>query len=153
MSFACLAQEWYINLFNSRALQKGFNGGVHNFLQVSTNLPHILLKIGPLRDTQDTVGASLKVMCDTGAGLNISNKPYHKSIYKTAPGVVSQYIDFGEEGLDPIVVGSVDADSTDRLEITAIITYHLPYKIQGRPTRLSFGLAVEPEIPKHLTPP
>jgi hypothetical protein len=66
-------------------------------------------------------------MCDTGAGLNIGNKPYHESVRTNAPALVQQYIDFLEEGLDPIVVGSVDADSQDRLEITAIVTYFMPY--------------------------
>jgi hypothetical protein len=139
-AFALLAQDWNLHHFNTRAIEKGYSG-VHNFLAVSTNLPHIHLEIGPVRDTQDTAQGTLKAMCDTGAGLNIGNKAYHKSCRERAPHLVSRYIDFATKGFDPIVVGSVDADSVDRLEITAIITYFMPFQVDAHPTTISFGLA------------
>jgi hypothetical protein len=139
-AFACLAHDWNIHHFNTRAIEKGYHG-VHNFLAISTNLPHIHLEIGPLRDSQETPQGTLKAMCDTGAGLNIGNKTYHDSCRSRAPLLVSHYVDFAKEGFDPIVVGSVDSDSPDRLEITAIIAYFMPFQVDAHATTISFGLA------------
>jgi hypothetical protein len=69
-------------------------------------------------------------MCDTGTSLSIGNKPYHNSYRtKAPPHLVHDYLDAAGEGLNPIIVRSVDADSKDCLEITAIITYYMPYKL------------------------
>jgi hypothetical protein len=92
------------------------------------------LEIGPLCDTQDSPGGWLKAICDTGAGLNIGNKPYHGSYRTKAPDLVDNYLDFTEEGLNPIIVGSVDyAGSKDCLKMKAIITYYMRYKLNTQP--------------------
>jgi hypothetical protein len=83
---------------------------------------------------------TLKAMCDMGAGLNIGNKMHHDSCRAKAPLLVSNYVDFAVEGFNPIVVGSVDADSPDHLEITAIITYLMPFQVDAHATTISFGL-------------
>ena len=80
-------------------------------------------------------------MCDTGAGLNIGKLQYHESCYKTAPSLVESYFTFTDEGFEPITIGGVDGKSQGGLNLTAIITYYLPFEVNGRPCTLSIGLA------------
>ena len=139
--FSLWAQEWGVNAFNLVAREKGFSGGIHNYIAISQNLPHIHLPIGPIAETPEDPGGQLMVMCDTGAGLNLGNLKYHTSCYKAAPSLVESYFTFSEEGFDPITIGSVDGQSQGGLSLTAIITYYLPYEVNGRPATISIGLA------------
>ncbi len=139
--FSLWAQEWGVNAFNLVAREKGLSGGIHNYIAISQNLPHVHLPIGPIAETPDDKGGQLMAMCDTGAGLNLGNLQYHASCYKIAPSLVESYFTFAEEGFDPITIGGVDGQSQGGLSLTAIITYYLPYEVNGRPATISIGLA------------
>jgi hypothetical protein len=139
--FSLWAQDWGVNAFNLVAREKGLSGGIHNYIAISQNLPHVHLPIGPIAETPDDKGGQLMAMCDTGAGLNLGNLQYHTSCYKIAPSLVESYFTFAEEGFDPITIGGVDGQSQGGLSLTAIITYWLPYEVDGRPATISIGLA------------
>ena len=139
--FSLWAQEWGVNAFNLVAREKGHSGGIHNYLAISQNLPHVHLPIGPIAETPEDEVGQLMAMCDTGAGLNLGNLQYHASCHKIAPKLVESYFTFAEEGFDPITIGGVDGQSQSGLSLTAIITYYLPYEINGRPATISIGLA------------
>ncbi len=139
--FSLWAQDWGVNAFNLVAREKGLSDGIHNYIAISQNLPHVHLPIGPIAETPDDKGGQLMAMCDTGAGLNLGNLQYHTSCYKIAPSLVESYFTFAEEGFDPINIGGVDGQSQGGLSLTAIITYWLPYELDGRPATISIGLA------------
>ncbi len=139
--FSLWAEDWGVNAFNLVAREKGLSGGIHNYIAISQNLPHVHLPIGPIAETPDDKGGQLMAMCDTGAGLNLGNLQYHTSCYKIAPRLVESYFTFAEEGFDPITIGGVDGQSQGGLSLTAIITYWLPYEVNGRPATISIGLA------------
>ena len=139
--FSLWAQDWGVNAFNLVAREKGLSGGIHNYIAISQNLPHVHLPIGPIAETPDDKGGQLMAMCDTGAGLNLGNLQYHTSCYKIAPRLVESFFTFAEEGFDPITIGGVDGQSQGGLSLTAIITYWLPYEVDGRPATISIGLA------------
>ena len=89
--FSLWAQDWGVNAFNLVAREKGLSGGIHNYIAISQNLPHVHLPIGPIAETPDDKGGQLMAMCDTGAGLNLGNLQYHTSCYKIAPSLVESY--------------------------------------------------------------
>jgi hypothetical protein len=92
-----------VNAFNLVAREKGLSGGIHNYIAISQNLPHVHLPpIGPITETPDDKGGQLMAMCDTRAGLNLGNLQYHASFYKIAPSLVESFFTFAEEGFDPI---------------------------------------------------
>jgi hypothetical protein len=64
--FSLWAQEWGVNAFNLVASEKGLSGGIHNYITISQNLPHVHLPIGPIAETPDDKGGQLMAMCDTG---------------------------------------------------------------------------------------
>ena len=138
--FAVFARELGIHAFNLTAREQD-KGGIHNYINISQNLPHIRLPIGPVSASPDDVPGSLLAMCDSGAGLNLGNLQYHTSCYKTAPHLVKSFFKFDEEGFDPIVIGGVGDEGDGGLRLTAIITYHLPFEMDGHPAHIAIGLA------------
>ena len=140
-TFSLWAQAWGVNAFNLVAREKGQSGGIHNYIAISQNLPHIHLPIGQIAESPEDPTGQLLAMCDTGAGLNIGNLQYHESCYKAAPSLVESYFTFTDEGFEPITIGGVDGKSQGGLNLTAIITYYLPFEVNGRPCTLSIGLA------------
>jgi hypothetical protein len=80
-------------------------------------------------------------MYGTGARLNLGNLQYHTSCYKIAPSLVKSYFTLAKEGFDPITIGGVDGQSQGGLSLTAIITYWLPYEVNGCPATISIRLA------------
>jgi hypothetical protein len=134
--FLLWAQDWGVNAFNLVAREKGLSGRIHNYIAISQNLPHVHLPIGPIAETPDDKGGQLMAMCDTGAGLNLGNLQYHTSCYKIAPSLVESFFTFAKEA-----IGGVDGQSQGGLSLTAIITYWLPYEVDGRPATISIGLA------------
>jgi hypothetical protein len=138
--FSVFAIELGIHAFNLVAREKN-KGGIHNFINISQNLPHIRIPIGPVSESPDESPGSLMAMCDSGAGLNLGNLKYHTSCYKTAPELVKSFFTFSEEGFDPIVIGGVGDEGEGGLRLTAIITYYLPYEVDGHQASLAIGLA------------
>ena len=69
--FSLWAQDWGVNAFNLVAREKGLSGGIHNYIAISQNQPHVQLLIGPIAETPDDKSGQLMAMCDTGAGLNL----------------------------------------------------------------------------------
>jgi hypothetical protein len=138
--FSLWAQEWGVNAFNLVARERGLSGGIHNYIAISQNLPHVHLPIGPIAETPDDKGGQLMAMCDTGAGLNLGNLQYHASCYKIAPSLVESYFTFAEEGFDPITIGGIDGQSQGGLSLTVIITYYLPYEVSGCPATISISV-------------
>jgi hypothetical protein len=130
-----------VNAFNLVVQEKGLSGGIHNYVAISQNLTHVHLPIGPIAETPDNKGGHFMAMYDTGVGLNLGNLQYHASCYKIALSLVESYFTFAEEGFDPITIGGVDGQSQGDLSLTAIITYYLPYEVNGRPSTISIGLA------------
>jgi hypothetical protein len=129
-----------VNAFNLVARERGLSGGIHNYIAISQNLPHVHLPIGPIAETPDDKGGQLMAMCDTGAGLNLGNLQYHASCYKIAPSLVESYFTFAEEGFDPITIGGIDGQSQGGLSLTVIITYYLPYEVSGCPATISISV-------------
>jgi len=107
---------------------------------ISQNLPHIRLPIGPASTSPDDTPGSLMALCDSGAGLNLGNLQYHTSCYKTAPQLVKSFFTFTEEGFDPIVIGGVGDEGDGGLRLTAIITYYFPYEIDEHQAHIAIGL-------------
>lgn len=56
---------------------------------MSQVLPHIRIPISTGDD--DKPQATIQAMADTGAGLNLGKRSYHKSIHEGYPGLVLQY--------------------------------------------------------------
>jgi hypothetical protein len=63
--FSLWAQDWGVNAFNLVAREKGLSGGIHNYITISQNLPHVHLPIGPIAETPDDKGGQLMAMVDT----------------------------------------------------------------------------------------
>ena len=104
-------------------------------LSISQMKPHINLKIGKNGE------AVLSTRIDTGAGLNLGNLSYHKSIYEQFPDLVASFAYIkDQDGMKEFSVGGVD-ENDNQNRVTAIIMYHLPYPVNEQDVMLSFGLS------------
>jgi hypothetical protein len=114
------------------ALAKVFN----NPLTIDSRLPHIRLPVGD----QDDSNVSIEGMIDTGAGLNIGRLAYHSAVWKMRPDIVEQfaYID-DVANAERFGIGGIGANGA-QVDCVALITYKLPYRINGRPVRLTLAL-------------
>ena len=112
----------------------------HVHLGISQVLPHIHF---PIRMKSE---ATIMSMVDSGSGLNLGSLSYHRSIADKCPQVVEEFTNLTEaENLNEFDIGGVDtrANST---KITAVVTYKTPYRVNGRPVHVSFGLSEHASI-------
>ena len=107
-------------------------------LRMTDALPHIKWPVGNGKSVM-----WLLIMVDTGAGLNLGRKKYHRAIYEKYPELVEVYEDVGNQepqrsehlrlrGIDPTQAGP---------EIDALIVYKTPFVTKGEPVLLTIGLA------------
>ena len=114
------------------ALRRVFDAPV----QITQNMPHIRLPIGA-----GDGKAVLECMTDSCAGLNLGNLAYHKSIYERCPELVHQFGYIKDyDNIEEFDVGGVASDGA-RAKVVAVITYKMPYRVNGVPTTMSFALS------------
>jgi hypothetical protein len=99
---------------------------------LSQIMPHASIAIG-LRGTGNIIA-----MVDSGSGCSIGRLTYHKSIAEAHQDLVANFEWIPDEA--QIGIGGVDAQGTP-IKISAIITYHTPYRCDGQPIQLSLGLS------------
>jgi hypothetical protein len=105
-------------------------------LHVSETLPHIRLPLGTTGH-----GISLLVLYDTGGGLSIGRWSYHEQIRQLRPDLVTGFIDLTiDNRFDPLTIGGIDGEVYGP-SVTAIISYRLPYIVNGQNCSITFGLA------------
>ena len=104
-------------------------------LRMSQALPHIDFPIG--MDKQQN--QMLRVVFDSGAGLNVGRRNYHENVRRQYPHLVSHYIDLETNNYDTPGIGGVDGNAYGSA-VTALITYRTPFKVHGQPVELTFGL-------------
>jgi hypothetical protein len=105
-------------------------------LHVSETLPHIRIPLGDVDH-----GISLLVLYDTGGGLSIGRRAYHEQIRQLRPDLVTQFIDLNDDNrYDPLTIGGIDGEVYGP-SVTAIISYRLPYIVNGHNCSITFGLA------------
>jgi hypothetical protein len=104
-------------------------------LEISPTLPHCLMPIGP------TFGkGKLKVALDSCAGVNIGHLEFHKAMAEIFPELVASFKTMQEYGERDVNIGGVEISST-ALKITHIIEYKTPFRYNGTPCNLTFGLS------------
>ena len=106
---------------------------LHN-LNITSALPHTTIHIG-----NDRLAFKLKVAMDTCAGLNLGHYSYHAALKDMYPNAVAKFQDLTETG-QSIRIGGVEAGAGG-VVITHVITYWLPFLVQGERARISFGLS------------
>ena len=116
-------------------LKKQGTVNVPSLLRMSQALPHIDIPIGTGKEDN----LLLRTVFDSGAGLNVGRRGYHENIKNQYPGLVSRYIDLQKHNYDTPGIGGVDGNAYGSA-VTALITYHTPFKIGGQPVLLTFGL-------------
>jgi hypothetical protein len=99
---------------------------------LSQIMPHASIGIG-LKGM-----GSLVAMVDSGFGCSIGRLSYHKSIADNVPELVAKFEWIPEN--NQIGIGGVDAQGSP-IKITAIVIYHTPYRCDGQPVQLTFGLS------------
>jgi hypothetical protein len=99
---------------------------------LSQIMPHASIGIG-LKGM-----GSLVAMVDSGSGCSIGRLSYHKSIADNVPELVAKFEWIPEN--NQIGIGGVDAQGSP-IKITAIVVYHTPYRCDGQPVQLTFGLS------------
>ena len=106
-----------------------------SLLRMSQALPHIDVPIG----TGPNKDLKLRAVFDSGAGLNVGRRNYHENIRKQYPHVVKRYVDLQQENFDTPAIGGIDGNAYGS-SVTALISYYTPFKTNGRPVEISFGL-------------
>eukprot|EP00978_Attheya_sp_CCMP212_P047179 scaffold421247_cov37-Attheya_sp.AAC.2 len=105
-------------------------------LHVSETLPHIRLPLGTASH-----GISLLVLYDTGGGLSIGRRSYHEQIRQLRLDLVTSYTDLTtDNSFDPLTIGGIDGEVYGP-SVTAIISYRLPFVVNGQNCSITFGLA------------
>jgi hypothetical protein len=104
-------------------------------LEISTTLPHFNVPIGPAHGK-----GKLKVAVDSCAGVNIGHLPFHKAMAETFPELVASFKAMHEYGENDVPIGGVEV-SAAALKLTHIIEYHTPFRYNGAPCNLTFGLS------------
>ena len=108
---------------------------VPSSLRMSQALPHIDIPVGmDIKSNQ-----SLRVVFDSGAGLNVGRRSYHEGIRQNYPHLISHYIDLEANNFDTPSIGGVDGNAYGTA-VTALLTYRTPFLVHGQPVELAFGL-------------
>ena len=104
-------------------------------------LPHMYFPIGSKKPNEDHY--TLLGMVDLGAGLNLERQGYHKSIYECHPNLVEKFAYLHEVlGMDPFPIRGIGGRDKGHpaAECITIITYKTPFRVDGVPLVVSFGL-------------
>ena len=104
-------------------------------LEISTTLPHFNVPIGPMHGK-----GKLKVAVDSCAGVNIGHLAFHRAMAETFPELVASFKTMQEYGESNVTIGGVEV-SAAALKLTHIIEYHTPFRYNGAPYNLTFGLS------------
>ena len=114
-----------------QAVRKTFNAD----LNITQAMPHIKIAIG--LDGK----AVLEVMTDTCAGLNLGSLAYHLSLYESNPHLVYQFAYIKDvDNLDAFSIGGISREAGG-IEVTAVIAYKTPYRVDGQPVVLTIALS------------
>ena len=106
----------------------------HVNLEITQVLPHVRLPIG--LDGKSTMFS----MVDSGAGLNLGRLQYHLDLYEKHPEVVHAFTYLKDaDNMSEFGLGQVGEGEGPK--VIAVIEYHSPFKVDGRPVRISFGLS------------
>ena len=104
-------------------------------LEISPTLPHCHFPIG----TQHGKG-KLMVALDSCAGVNIGHLTFHKAMAEVFPEMVASFKTMEAYGEREINIGGVEVSAAN-LKITHIIEYRTPFRYNGAPCNLTFGLS------------
>ena len=113
---------------------------------MSQKLPHIHLPLGDPEEEEGQVGATLVSLVDTGAGLNLGNLEYHKSVAERHPKLVSQFAylkdmeDMETFSISGVGGGKEGEEDRGGIDVTAVITYNTPFVVNGQQVTVSFAL-------------
>ena len=99
------------------------------------DLPNVDIPVG--LDKPGTL--VLRVMFDSGAGLNIGRRDYHDNVRKSYPHLISHYVDLEENNYDTPVIGGVNRNSYGSA-VTELVTYRAPFHFNGQLVDLTFGM-------------
>ena len=103
-------------------------------LEITQVLPHVRLPIGKVGNS------SVFAMIDSGAGLSLGRLQYHKSIYEKYPDLVEHFVYLKDaDNMDEFGLGQIGEG--DGPKVTAVISYHTPWVINGQRVTASFGLS------------
>ena len=104
-------------------------------LEISPTLPHCQFPIGPGHGK-----GKLTVALDSCTGVNIGHLAFHKAMAETFPELVASFKPMHEYGERDVNIGGVEVSATN-LKLTHIIEYKTPYRYNGMPCNLTFGLS------------
>ena len=104
-------------------------------LEISPTLPHTHFPIGEQHGR-----GKLLVALDSCAGINIGHLGFHKAMAEIFPEMVTSLKTMEDYGENDITIGGVEV-SAKSLKITHIIEYRTPYRYNGAPCNLTFGLS------------
>lgn len=104
-------------------------------LNISQIMPHVKLPIGTKFE------ATLSAMVDTCAGLNLGRLSYYQHIAEKQPHLVQSLVFLKDvDNMEEFDLGGVD-EKGNSARVTAVVTYFTPFRVQGQPVCISFGLA------------
>ena len=69
----------------------------------------------------------------------MGRRSYHENVKQNYPHLVSNYVDLEASNYDTPAIGGVDGNAYGSA-VTALITYHTPFHLNGNPVLLTFGL-------------
>jgi hypothetical protein len=104
-------------------------------LEISPTLPHCQFPIGPAHGK-----GKLKVALDSCAGVNIGHLQFHQAMAENFPELVASFKSMQEYGEQPVTIGGVEVSAT-ALKLTHLIEYRTPFRHNGTPCNLTFGLS------------
>jgi hypothetical protein len=104
-------------------------------LENSPTLPHCQFPIGPTHGK-----GKLTVAPHSCIGVNIGHLALHKAMAETFPELVVTFKPMHEYGENDVTIGGVEVSAT-KLKLTHIVEYKTPYRYNGMPRNLTFGLS------------
>ena len=104
-------------------------------LSLHPELPHINL---PINIGQQT--STLTVALDSCAGVNLGDLRFHQAMAIQHPELVQVFKPVSDYQKNDIVIGS--ADKGNLLNITHIISYKTPYRVNGAQINVAIGLSL-----------
>lgn len=128
---------------NKTGVQRAYNLIVRVFqavpvrlpLEISPTLPHCQIPIGDQHGK-----GKLTVALDSCAGVNIGYLAFHKGMAEVFPEMIASFKSMEEYGEKDINIGGVEVSATN-LKITHIVEYRTPFRYNGAPCNLTFGLS------------
>jgi hypothetical protein len=99
---------------------------------IAPQLPHVCVPIGKGKE------ATVEGLADTGGACNMADEAYFLALAAKYPELIQNVQRLEDYQERNIVIGGV---GQGKVEITTIMSIHLPWQVNGQETRLVIGLA------------